>query len=121
RFTASALVLAAAAVAGCATRPPSQELVAARTAYEDARRGPAASLAPDHLLAAKQALDKAEAEHADDAQSAEERHFAYIAERVSMLADTMGRIAVHQREGLVAAQEVSRLQDERRRMAERAA
>ena len=106
---------------GCAARQPSQELVAARAAYEEARRGPAASLAPDHLLAAKQALDKAEAEHSDDAQSAQEKHFAYIAERVAMLADTMGEIALHQREGMLAAQEVSRLQDERRRMAEREA
>ena len=30
----------------------------------------------------------------------------------------LGEIALHQREGLLAAQEVSRLQDERRRMAE---
>lgn len=117
----SAALALAVAAAGCAARPPSQELVAARAAYEDARRGPAASLAPDSLLAAKQALDKAEAEHADDAQSAEEKHFAYIAERVANLADSHGKIALHQREGMLAAQEVSRLQDERRRMAEREA
>lgn len=117
----SALALTALgmlALAGCANRPPSAELVAARTAYEDARRGPAARLAPDRLLAARQALAKAEAEHADDPQSAEEKHFAYLAERVAMIAQAHGRIALNQREGMLAAQEHDRLQEERRRLAE---
>lgn len=116
-----ALALAALVMlglAGCASRPPSAELVAARTAYEDANRGPASSMAPDRLLVAKQALARAEAEHADDPRSVEEKHFAYIAERVARIAQAHAQIALNQREGMLAAQEHDRLQDEKRRLAE---
>jgi len=114
----STVGLLALGLAACAQRPPSAELLAARTAYGEARRGPAATLAPDKLFEARNALEKAEVEHSRDAQSAEERHFAYIASRVAMIADVYGELARNQRKGVLASQELDRLQDEGRRVAE---
>lgn len=114
----SAVGLLLLGLAGCAHRPPSAELISARNAYEEARTGPAATLAPDKLYEAKRALEKAERAYSDDPQSAEEKHFAYIAQRVSMIADTYGALAVTQREGMLAAQEHDRLQDSLRLEAE---
>lgn len=104
QLTAILLALGVAA-AGCAVKAPSQELVSARAAYEDAARGPAGKLELDRLLAAKQALDNAERAHSDDAQSSEEKHLAYVAERVANLADTYAKVAQNMQVGVNAKAE----------------
>lgn len=79
-----------AVVAGCASTGPTTELVDARRAYEQARLSNAATFSPDKLLTAKQALDRAEAAHNDDAGSAQEKHLAYVAQRRAELASVYG-------------------------------
>lgn len=115
------LLPVALVAAGCAATAPSQELINARAAYDDAANGPAASVAPDRLLEAKQALDKAEKFHEDDSQSREEKHYAYVAERVANLADTYAKIAQAEKQAGQATSDVSKLQDSRRIQAEGAA
>lgn len=69
---------------GCAT--PSSELLEARRSYKIAKEGFANDLVPDKVLEARQALELAEKAHADDAQSFEERSYAYIASRKAKIA-----------------------------------
>ncbi len=75
----------AALLTGCGAGAPSKELRDARAAYQDASQGKAAQLAPDRLLSAKQALDKAETAH-EDGHDNQERSLAYIAQRMAELA-----------------------------------
>lgn len=111
-------IAAASLALGCGATTPSSELVSARSAYEAAANGPAGTLEKDRLLSAKQALDKAEAEHSDDPQSAEEKHLAYMAERVANLADTYAKVALHQRAAVASKAEHDRLSESRRTTAE---
>ena len=85
-----ALPLLTLAVA-CASTAPSPELVDARRAYDAARVSPAANYTPSRVLEAKQALDRAERAHQDDAGSDEEKSHAYVAERRSELAVVYGQ------------------------------
>jgi outer membrane protein OmpA-like peptidoglycan-associated protein len=95
-----ALVLAA----GCASTSPSPELIDARRAYDSARTSQAASYTPSRVLEAKQALDRAERAHEEDANSNEERSLAYIAQRRAELAVVYGNYELDQRNKKVAEQ-----------------
>lgn len=77
---------ASIALAACASTAPSQQLVDARSAYQEAAATPGANLEQDELLAARQALAQAEAIHEEEAGSPEEVHYAYLAERRANLA-----------------------------------
>lgn len=81
------------ATLACGAAGPSPELVDARRAYDQANRSSAAELAPHEVLDARQALERAEAAHADDPGSEEERHLAYIAHREALEAVAEGEIA----------------------------
>jgi outer membrane protein OmpA-like peptidoglycan-associated protein len=107
--------------AGCATVGPTAELVDARRAYEDARLSDAARYTPDKLLSAKQALDRAEAAHQDDAGSFKEKSLAYIAQRRSDLAKVYGAYERDHRERDAAQASFRQRQDDLRRTAERRA
>ena len=109
-----ALVLAA----GCASTSPSPELIDARRAYDTARTSEAASYTPARVLEAKQALDKAEKAHEDDANSTEERSLAYIAQRRSELAVVYGNYELDQRNKVAADQTYRVRQDALRKQAE---
>jgi outer membrane protein OmpA-like peptidoglycan-associated protein len=74
----------------CASTGPSAELLDARRAYDQARMAPDARYAPDRVLEAKQALDRAESAHKDDPGSFNEKSLAYIATRRSELAVLYG-------------------------------
>lgn len=87
---ALALLLPASAAIACASPGPSPELVAARTAYGEAKKGPAAELAPARLEEARQALEAAEAAFEDDAKGEEAKTAAYIAIRRAELATIRG-------------------------------
>jgi outer membrane protein OmpA-like peptidoglycan-associated protein len=82
-FGASALALASAA---CGASAPTPELMTARNVYSQARSSEAAQLNPKGVHEAHKALSVAERAHAEDAGSATERHYAYIATRKSELA-----------------------------------
>lgn len=72
--------------AACGTAGTSNELRAARTAYAQARNSEAAELNPAGVHDAYKALQLAEAAHQDDAGSAAERNYSYIAARKAELA-----------------------------------
>lgn len=112
------LLLGLVALAGCATVRPSPELVNARQAYERARTSQAAQAAPDSVISAKQALDKAEAAYMDDAGSMEERSLAYVAERRAMRAIAEGNQRIARQVKKAADQQYVALQSELRQSAE---
>jgi outer membrane protein OmpA-like peptidoglycan-associated protein len=78
--------------AGCAAVAP-QELVDARTAYQQASVGPAAQLAPAELHQAQAALVLAEQSFEKDPKSYKTRDLAYVAERKAQLAAASGVMA----------------------------
>lgn len=87
RNAGTAMVLAAAMSAwSCGAAPPSQELISARAAYEEASESQAKELVPDQLLSARQALESAESEYEDDENSQRARTLAYIAQRKALIA-----------------------------------
>ena len=108
-------------LAGCASVGPSPDLIDARRAYEEARLSNAAAYSPDKLLAAKQALDRAEAAHHDDAGSVQEKHLSYVAQRRAELARIYGSYEKDRRDRAVFEVNYRQRQDELRKSAERRA
>ncbi len=116
-----ALFFTALLAGGCGSGLPSQELKNAREAYSTTERSKAQQLVPDKVLEAKQALDKAEKAHEDDAGSEFEKHFAYLAERRAQIAGVHGDISDAEKKKTAAEERYVALLDERRRKAEGAA
>jgi outer membrane protein OmpA-like peptidoglycan-associated protein len=114
----TALAILSLPVFGCASTSPTPELVDARRAYETARSAPQARYAPDRLLEAKQALERAERAHEDDAGSFDERSYAYIANRRSELAVVYGSYELDRRNRATYEATFRARQDELRRQAE---
>lgn len=90
KLTSLLCPLTLALATGCAATGPTPELIDARRAYDEARQSDAAAYSPDKLLTAKQALERAESAHADDAGSFEERSLAYVAQRRAQYASVYG-------------------------------
>jgi outer membrane protein OmpA-like peptidoglycan-associated protein len=105
------------AAVGCAATGPSSELIDARRAYDSARQSQAATYSPDKLLTAKQALERAEAAHADDAGSFEEKSLAYVAQRKAQYAAVYGMYEKDRRDQVEAQQAYRDKQDALRRNA----
>jgi outer membrane protein OmpA-like peptidoglycan-associated protein len=101
----AATIVALLAGYGCASTPPSPELLDARSAYIRAESGPASQLKPDSLHEAKVALDKAERAYVDDPGAMSTRDVAYLALRRAELAEVEARDAK-------AAQEKARAEKE---------
>lgn len=106
---------------GCATAGPTPELVDARRAYDQARSSNAATYSPEKLLTAKQALEKAESAHADDAGSFKEKSLAYVAQRKAQYAQIFGAYEKDRRDQVEAEQAYRNKQDTLRRNAEQQA
>jgi len=102
---------------GCAATGPSPELMDARRAYDQARQSEAATYSPDKLLSAKQALERAEAAHADDSGSDEERSLAYVAQRKAQYATVYGMYEKDRRDQSETEQAYKDKQDMLRRNA----
>ncbi len=105
-------------VAACASTGPSQELVDARHAYEEARASHASELGPNRVLTAKQALDRAEAAHDDDPGSFEEKRLSYVARREAEIAESYGEFAYAKNSEESAQKAYVAEQDRQRRAAE---
>ncbi len=114
KISTIAVVTSFFAATACASSTPTPELVNARTAYDHARTDPTASLVPDSVLSAKQALDKAEQVHEKDPQSDAERSYSYVAQRRAELALALGDNAKQKQQADAAAQHYSELQDKLR-------
>lgn len=100
-------------VAACATVAP-KELQDARAAYQDATRGPAGDEAPSELLAAKQALDRAEQAFVDAGDSWKTRDFAYVAQRKSEIATAVAMQRMQAKQRADAEKRRNELADELR-------
>lgn len=111
------LGVAATLVIGCGASAPTKELQDARAAYKDASQGKAAELVPDKLLSAKQALDKAEAAHNDDAGSTQEKSLAYVAQRMAELAVALAGQAQAQKDVVDAEKQYDLAQENMRKQA----
>ena len=88
----AAIVLASAAIWGCAAGP-SQQLVDARSAFQAASTGSASEFVPEKLEEARAALKDAEQAYEDDPASASELSLAYIAHRKALEATALGKAA----------------------------
>jgi len=113
--------LSLALALGCAATGPTPELIDARRAYDEARQSSAATYSPDKLLSAKQALDRAEAAHADSPGSFQEQSLAYVAQRKAQYASVYGSYEKDRRDQAEAEQAYRDKQDMLRRNAERQA
>jgi outer membrane protein OmpA-like peptidoglycan-associated protein len=121
KFTNMLCPLSLALAMGCAATGPTPELIDARRAYDEARQSDAATYSPDKLLTAKQALERAESAHAEDAGSFEERSLAYVAQRRAQYAATYGSYEKDRRALTEAEQAYKAKQDTLRRSAEQQA
>lgn len=75
----------------CATSKPPQDLVTARNAYTVASQGPAATLNPADMHAAKEQLDLAETSFQTDGDTQHTRDQAYLAARKTEMAVVVAR------------------------------
>lgn len=117
KFTHTLCPLTMLVALGCAATGPTPELMDARRAYDQARQSDATAYSPDKLLSAKQALDRAEAAHADDAGSFEERSLAYVAQRKAEYAAIFGTYEKDRRQLTETEQAYRTKQDTLRRSA----
>ena len=97
------LLFALVGAAGCATAMPPAELTTARTVYDRASKGPAASLNPTDLHTAKESLDAAEQSFEKEGDTQVTRDLGYTAERRAETAESRARamIAVTEKEQAV--------------------
>ncbi len=84
------LILAVASV-GCGSAVVPKELASARTVYDRAATGPAASLNPTDLHTAKESLDAAERSFKEEGDSQVTRDLGYAAERNAETAESRAR------------------------------
>jgi outer membrane protein OmpA-like peptidoglycan-associated protein len=105
-----ALIALATGLWGCGASAPSNELITARETLAAARASEAAQYKPDEVHRAARTLGRAEAIYREEAGTALERDYAYIADRQARLAMAEGRRAA------LAAREESAEQEYRRRL-----
>ncbi len=79
------------AALGCVSTTPPQDLVTARTAYDQANKGPAPALDPADMHTAKEQLDLAEASFKQEGDTQHTRDQAYVATRKVQLAEVRAR------------------------------
>lgn len=97
---------------GCASAPPPRQLIDARAAYNEARLGKAAELAPAELHMAKMSLNSAEQAFQDDPESAETYTLAYVALRTAELVKIQAETKAHKADLDQAQRELDRLEAE---------
>lgn len=105
-------VLLAVGVLGCGSAPPPRQLIDARAAYNEARLGKAAELAPAELHVAKVSLNSAEQAYQDDPESAETYTLAYVALRTAELVKVQAETKAHKADLDQAQRELDRLEAE---------
>ncbi|HEX6241233.1 MAG TPA: OmpA family protein [Polyangiales bacterium] len=94
---------------GCAHTPP-EELLDARSAYQQAASGAAREHDPAQLHEAEKLLAAAEASYREDGDSARTRDFAYIAQRKAQIADVAARTALSEQQLAALEQQASATQ-----------
>lgn len=81
------LLLAFAAMVGCATTNPPNDLVTARASYDRASHGPTATIDPADLHTARESLDAAEQSFDKNGDTQETRDLSYLADRHVQVAE----------------------------------
>jgi outer membrane protein OmpA-like peptidoglycan-associated protein len=104
------LLVLATLTTGCAATIPS-ELANARTAYQSASQGPAASLVPADLHKAHEALAEAETAFKDDPHGFHTKDLAYVAQRKAELAQALAVSASEQKSTANANSQYQATQD----------
>ena len=89
QFAAIAALTLATVACGAS---PSRELVSARQAYDRTARTRAAEYTPASVLSARQALQRAEREYADDPGSDREKSYAIVARMIACLGTSLMRL-----------------------------
>ncbi|MET0390401.1 MAG: OmpA family protein [Polyangiales bacterium] len=97
---------------GCASAVPPRQLIDARAAYNEARLGKAAELAPAELHLAKVSLNAAEQAFQDDPESAETYTLSYVALRTAELVKVQAETKQHKAELDQAQRDLDRLESE---------
>ena len=104
-------VMAVFLAVGCASGMASQQLVDARSAFNNAQVAPGAKLKPVPLHEAKVALDAAEQASAEDSESDRALALSYVAGRKARLAQSQGNAAAAEAQREQAKLEMSQMQD----------
>jgi outer membrane protein OmpA-like peptidoglycan-associated protein len=112
RIQIQLISIACAAAASCASVPPPRQLIDARAAYNEARLGKAAELAPAELHMAKMSLNAAEQAFQDDPESAETYTLSYVALRTAELVKVQAETKAHKADLDQAQRELDRLEAE---------
>jgi outer membrane protein OmpA-like peptidoglycan-associated protein len=107
--TTALLLVTLVGLTGCATVMAPPELASARTVYDRASKGPAASLNPTDLHTAKESLDAAEQSFDKDGDTQVTRDLGYTAERRTEMAESRARTmqATAEKEQVVAQMHAS--------------
>ncbi len=90
-ISALGFILALAGTTGCAASIAPPELASARTVYDRASKGPAATLDPTDLHTAKESLDAAEQSFEKEGDTQVTRDLGYTAERRTETAESRAR------------------------------
>jgi outer membrane protein OmpA-like peptidoglycan-associated protein len=90
-ISALGLIMALSSVAACGSAVVPKEVASARSAYDRAASGPAASLNPTDLHTAREALDAAETSFKQDGDTPKTRDLGYAAERSAETAESKAR------------------------------
>ena len=96
----------------CASAPPPRQLIDARAAYNEARLGKAAELAPAELHMAKVSLNAAEQAYQDDPESADTYTLSYVALRTAELVKVQADTKQHKANLDQSQRELDRLEAE---------
>ena len=99
-------------LAACGMSPPPRQLIDARAAYNEARLGKAAELAPAELHTAKVSLNAAEQAYLDDPESAETYTLSYVALRAAELVKVQADTKRYKAELDDAQREMDRLESD---------
>jgi outer membrane protein OmpA-like peptidoglycan-associated protein len=106
------VVVITVGIVGCASAPPPRQLIDARAAYNEARLGKAAELAPAELHMAKMSLNQAEQAFQDDPESAETYTLSYVALRTAELVKIQAETKAHKADLDQAQRDLDRLEAE---------
>jgi outer membrane protein OmpA-like peptidoglycan-associated protein len=90
-ISALGLIMALSGVTGCGSAVVPKELASARTAYDRAATGPAASLNPTDLHTARESLDTAESSFKAEGDTPKTRDLGYTAQRSAETAESKAR------------------------------
>ncbi|MBA3546380.1 MAG: OmpA family protein [Nannocystis sp.] len=110
-FASAVTLVMLVMLAACAHETP-RELIAARSAYEQAAAGPSKELTPAELHVARRSLLHAEQLYDDKGDTSVVRDQAYIALRKAELAATLARTQLAQRMVAAAAQQTRQLKEQ---------